>query len=108
MQSRARFSLAVAAVAMIMVSSAVAATVNLSPKAVFSARVRAIGTQAQQAILALPPATPSSTKDDSAATAGQLHLIYQRVASRMGALTVPRAIVPDFKILRASYVAAAR
>ena len=90
---------------MILVSSA---TATLSPKAVFNAKVRAIGTQAQHALLALPPATPTSTVADAAATAGQLQAIYQRVARRMAALTVPKAIAADFKILRASYVAAAK
>ena len=107
MQSRAKLFLAVVGVAIIVGSSVAAATAAPSPKAVFSARVRAIGTQAQHAILALPASTPTSTKADLAATAGQLHVIYQRVAGRMGALTVPKAIAADFKILRASYVAAA-
>jgi len=93
---------------MILVSSAAAATASVSPKAVFNAKVRAIGTQAQHALLALPPATPTSTVADAAAIAGQLQAIYQRVARRMAALTVPKAIAADFKILRASYQAAAR
>jgi hypothetical protein len=93
---------------MILVSSAAAATASASPKAVFNAKVRAIGTQAQHALLALPQATPTSTVADAAATAGQLQAIYQRVARRMAALTVPKAIAADFKILRASYQAAAR
>ena len=75
---------------MILVSSAAAATATPSPKAVFNAKVRAIGTQAQHALLALPPATPTSTVADAAATAGQLQAIYQRVARRMAALTVPK------------------
>jgi hypothetical protein len=107
-QSRARLWLVVAAVTMIVVSSGAAATATLSPKAAFNARVRAIGTQAQHALLALPPATPSSTPTDAAATAGQLQAIYQRVARRMAALSVPKAIAVDFKILLASYQAAAR
>lgn len=98
----------VAAVAMIVVSSVAAATAKPSPKAVFNARVRAIGTQAQHALLALPPATPSTTVADAAATAGQLQVIYQRVARRMAALTPPKAIAADFKILLASYQGAAR
>jgi hypothetical protein len=106
-QLRGRLFLAVAGVAMIVVSSAAAATAKPSPKAAFNASVRAIGTQAQHALLALPPTTPSSTPADLAATAGQLQVIYQRVARRMAALTVPKAIAADFKILRASYVAAA-
>jgi hypothetical protein len=93
---------------MILVSSAAAATAKPSPKAVFNAKVRAIGTQAQQALLALPPATPTSTVADAAATAGQLQVIYQRVVRRMAALTVPKAIAADFKILLASYRAAAK
>ena len=93
---------------MIVVSSAAAATAKPSPKAAFSARVRAIGTQAQQALLALPPATAQSNPTDAAATAAQLQAIYQRVARRMAALTPPKAIKADFKILLASYQAAAR
>ena len=93
---------------MIVVSSAAAGTAKPSPKAAFNARVRAIGTHAQHALLALPPATPSSTVADAAATAGQLQAIYQRVARRMAALTPPKAIKADFKILLASYQAAAR
>jgi hypothetical protein len=100
--------LVVAGVAMIVVSSAAAATAKPSPKAAFDARVRAIGTQAQHALLALPPATPSSTLADAAATAAQLQAIYQRVARRMAALTPPKAIEADFKILLASYQAAAK
>jgi hypothetical protein len=100
--------LVLAGVAMIVVSSAAAATATLSPKAAFSARVRAIGTQAQHSLLALPPATPTSTLADAAATAGQLQAIYQRVAQRMAALTPPKAIKADFKILLAMYQADAR
>ena len=106
-QSRSRLFLIVAGVAMIAVSGVAAATAKPSPKAVFNARVRAIGTQAQHAIIALPPST-SSNPTEAAAVAGQLHDIYQRVATRMGALTVPKAIAADFKILRAAYVAAAK
>jgi hypothetical protein len=92
---------------MIAVVSAAAATAKPSPKAVFSARVRAIGTQAQHALLAMPaPATPSQT--EAAAMADQLHAIYLRVAERLTALTPPKTISADFKILRASYQAAAR
>ena len=54
------------------------------------------------------PRRPTSNLTEAAATAGQLQAIYQRVARRMGALTVPKAIAADFKILRASYEAAAR
>ena len=94
-----------AVVVMILVSSAAATT---SPKAAFSVRVRAIGTQAQHALLAMPPATASPNPTDAAATAAQLQAIYQRVARRMAALTPPKAIKADFKILLASYQAAAR
>jgi hypothetical protein len=99
--------LVVAGVAMILVSSAAAVTAKPSPKAVFSARVRAIGTQAQHALLA-PPATTSPSPADAAATAAQLQAIYQQVARRMAALTTLKAIEADFKILVASYRAAAR
>jgi hypothetical protein len=103
-----RVCLVVAGVALMLVSSAAVATAKPSPKAVFNAKVRAIGTQAQHAILALPPTTAATNPTDAAATAAQLHAIYQRVVQRMGALTVPKAIAADFKILRASYQAAAR
>jgi hypothetical protein len=93
---------------MIVVSSATAATAKPSPKAAFSARVRAIGTQAQHALLALPPTTSATNPTDAAATAAQLQAIYQQVARRMTALTPPKAIKADFKILLASYQAAAR
>jgi hypothetical protein len=106
-QSRARLCLVVAGVAMIVVSSAAAATAKPSPKVVFEARVRAIGAQAQHALLLLPSATPSSPTD-AAATAAQLQAIYQRVARRLAALTPPKAIKADFKILIASYQADAR
>ena len=98
----------VAGLAVIVVSGTAAATTKPSPKAAFNARVRAIGTQAQHALLALPTTTASTNPTDAAATAGQLQAIYQRVASRMAALTVPKAIAADFKLLRASYQAAAR
>jgi hypothetical protein len=106
-QARARLGLVVAGVAMIVVSNAVAATAKPSPKAVFDARVTAIGTEAQHALFLLPAATPSNPTK-SAVTAGQLEAVYQRVAQRMGALTVPKAIAADFKILRAAYQADAR
>jgi hypothetical protein len=106
--SKGRLFLVVAGVALIVVSSAVAAIAKPSPKAAFNARVRAIGTQAQHALLALPPSTASTKPADAAVTAGQLQAIYQQVARRMGALTPPKAIQADFKILRASYQAAAR
>ena len=98
----------VAGVAMIVVFSAATATANSSPKAEFSARVRAIGTQAQHALLALPPATPSSSPTDAAATVAQLQAIYQRLARRMAALTPPKAIQADYKVLVASYQLAAK
>ncbi len=98
----------VVGVAMILVSSAAAAAAKPSPKAVFNARVRAIGTQAQHALLALPVATASPNSTEAAATATQLQAIYQRVAGRMAALTPPKAIAADFKILLASYRADAR
>jgi hypothetical protein len=100
--------LVVAVIAMAVVSSGTAATAKPSPKAAFSARVRVIGTQAQHALLVMPPATPSSSLTDAAAAAAQLQVIYLRVARRMAALTPPKAIEADFKILRASYQAAAR
>jgi hypothetical protein len=100
--------LVVAGVAMILVSSAAAATAKPSSKAAFDARVRAIGTQAQHALLALPPATTSPNPTAAAATAAQLEAIYRRVARRMAALTPPKAIEADFKVLLASYQAAAR
>jgi hypothetical protein len=100
--------LIVAAIAMVVVSGAASATAKPSPKAAFSARMRTIGTQAQHALLALPPTTSATDPTDAAVAAGQLQAIYQRVVQRMGALTVPKAIAADFKILRASYQAAAR
>jgi hypothetical protein len=99
--------LIVVGVALFAVSSAAAATATLTPKTAFNARVRAIGTEAQRALLALPPTTASSAPANLAASAGQLQVIYQRVARRMAALPVPKAIAADFKILRASYQAAA-
>jgi hypothetical protein len=93
---------------MIVVSGAAGATAKTSPKAVFSARMRAIGTEAQHALLALPPTTPSSDPTEAAVAAGQLQAIYQEVVRRMTALTPPKAIAADFKILRGSYQAAAK
>jgi hypothetical protein len=107
-QSRGTLSVVVAGVAMLLVSSAAATTAKPSPKAAFDARVRAIGTQAQHALLALPPSTTATNPTDAAATAAQLQAIYQQVARRMAALTTPKAIQADFKILLASYQAAAR
>lgn len=106
--SRGRVSLVVAGAALIAVAGAAAATAKPSPKAVFDAKVRAIGTQAQHAIIALPPTTSATNPKDAAVTAGDLEAIYHRVAQRMAALTVPRAIAADFKILTASFSAAAR
>jgi len=93
----------VAAVLLVGVS---AATAKTSPKAVFSAHVRAIGTQAQKALLAMPAGTAPSTAE-SADMAAQLQAIYQRVADRLAALT-PRAIRADFRTLVASYRASAK
>jgi len=106
--SRGRVALAVAGIVVIAASSAGAAVAAPSPKAVFDAKVRAIGTQAQHAIIALPPTTSATNPADAAVTAGQLQAIYHRVAKRMSALTVPKAIAADFKILTASFAAAAR
>jgi len=100
--------LAVAGIALVVVSGAAATAAKPSPTAAFSARVRAIGTEAQHALLALPPATASPNPTDSAATAAQLQAIYERVAERMAALTVPKAIQADFKVMIAAYRAAAR
>jgi hypothetical protein len=95
-------------VAMIVVSGAAGATAKTPPKAMLSARMRAIGTEAQHALLALPPTTPSSDPTGAAAEAAQLQAIYQRVVRRMTAVTPPKAIAADFKILRGSYQAAAK
>jgi hypothetical protein len=93
---------------MTLVFGAATATAKPSPKAAFSARVRAIGAQAQHALLVLPPATTSSDPTDAAATAAKLQAIYQRLAGGMAALTPPTAIEADFKILLASYQVAAK
>jgi len=106
--SSGRVSSVIAGVVVLVASSAAAATAKPSPKAVFDAKVRAIGTQAQHAIIALPPTTSATNPTDAAVTAGQLQAIYHRVAQRMAALTVPKAIAADFKILTASFTAAAR
>lgn len=98
----------VAGVAMIVVSSAAAATAKPSSRVGFEASVRAIGTQAQRALLALPPVTRSTDPTAAAEAAGQLQAIYQQVARRLAALTPPTPIAADFKILRASYQAAAK
>ena len=106
MGSGRRLSIVFAGIATVLVCAA-AAIAKPSPKAAFNARVRAIGTQAQQALLAMPtPATPTQT--EAAAMADQLHAIYQRVAQRLTALTPPKTIKADFTILRSSYQAAAR
>jgi hypothetical protein len=108
-QSAGRLASIVAGVAMIAVfSAATTAAANSSPNAEFSARVRAIGTRAQHALLALPPATPSSSPTNAAATVAQLQAIYQRLARRMAALTPPKAIQADYKVLVASYQLAAK
>lgn len=110
MQSGGRLSLIVAGVAVIVVFSTATATATAkpSPKAAFNARVTAIGTQAQHALLVLPAASASPNPTEAAVTAAQLQAIYQRVARRMAALTPPKAIEADFKILLASYQLAAR
>src|SRR5262249_27232920 len=81
--------LAFAAISLLIVSASWAST---TPKAktAFDAKMRAIGTQAQRALFALPPATGSQTKSEQASTAGQLQTIYARIATRMAALTVPK------------------
>jgi hypothetical protein len=56
----------------------------------------------------MPATTTSTSPTDAAATASQLQAIDERVARRMAALTPPKAIQADFKILLASYRAAAR
>ena len=58
--------------------------------------------------LGAPPATPSSSPTDAAATVAQLQAIYQRLARRMAALTPPKAIQADYKVLVASYQLAAK
>jgi hypothetical protein len=92
---------------MLLVGGATAATAKTSPKAVFSAHVRAIGTQAQKALLAMPAAA-APTPAESAAQADQLRAIYGRIAQRLAALTPPKAIKGDFGILVASYRASAK
>jgi hypothetical protein len=92
---------------MLLVGGATAATAKTSPKAVFSAHVRAIGTQAQKALLAMPAAA-APTPTESAAQADQLRAIYGRIAQRLAALTPPKAIKGDFGILVASYRASAK
>jgi hypothetical protein len=106
MGSVVRGAILVVCVAAIVVAAADAATPK--PVAAFNAKVSAIGLQAQKTLLALPPAPVPSTPADQAAGAAQLQAIYRRVAQRLAALTPPKAIKPDFKILLASYQAAAR
>jgi Ni,Fe-hydrogenase III small subunit len=60
--------LVVSGVAMIVPFGVATATAKPSPKATFSAHVRAIGTQAQHALLALPPTTDSTDPTEAAAT----------------------------------------
>jgi hypothetical protein len=87
---------------MVLAAGAATAAAKPSPKAVFNARVRAVGTEAQTAILAMPTqASPSAA--ESAAAVAQLQAVYQRVAQRLAALTPPLAIKRDFKILVAAY-----
>jgi hypothetical protein len=95
------------AVAAILASGAAAATAKPSPKAAFNARVRVIGTQAQRALLAMPMAATPTTAEE-AAGAGQLQAIYKRVAQRLAALTPPKAIKADFRILVVAYQTSAR
>jgi hypothetical protein len=102
-----RVSLVVTVVAMLLVGGVTGATAKTSPKAVFSAHVRAIGTQAQKALLAMPAAA-APTPTESAAQADQLRAIYGRIAQRLAALTPPKAIKGDFGILVASYRASAK
>jgi hypothetical protein len=92
---------------MLLVGGVTAATAKTSPKAVFSAHVRAIGTQAQKALLAMPAAA-APTPTESAAQADQLRAIYGRIAQRLAALTPPKAIKGDFGILVASYRTSAK
>jgi hypothetical protein len=99
--------LVVACVATTFIAGAAAAAAKPSPKAAFNARVRAIGTQAQQALLAMP-AEAAPSPGDQAAMADQLQAIYERVVRRLAALTPPKAIKADFRILLASYQAAGR
>lgn len=99
-------SVIVTVAAVLLVGAVSAATAQTSPKAVFSAHVRAIGTQAQKALLAMPAGTAPSTAE-SAEMAAQLQAIYQRIADRLAALTPPRAIKADFRTLVASYRASA-
>jgi hypothetical protein len=106
MGSLCRLLVVAACVAAMVVAGASAAPPK--PVAAFNAKVTAIGSQAQKALLALPPAPVPPTAADQAADAGQLQVIYRRVAQRLAALTPPKAIKPDFKILLASYQAAAR
>ena len=94
-------------VGVLVVGGVSAATAKTSPKALFSAHVRAIGTQAQKALLAMPAGTAPSTAE-SAEMAAQLQAIYQRVADRLAGLKPPRTIKADFGTLVASYRASAR
>ena len=55
-----------------------------------------------------PRRPPSSSPTDAAATVAQLQAIYQRLARGMAALTPPKAIQADYKVLVASYQLAAR
>ena len=107
MGSGRRVSVVVTVVAMLLVGGVTAAAAKPSPKAVFSAHVRAIGTQAQKALLAMPAAV-APTQTESAAMADQLRAIYARVAQRLATLTPPKAIKGDFRILVASYRASTK
>jgi hypothetical protein len=98
-QARGWLSLAVVGIALAIACAASAA----SPKAALDKKMQAIGTEAQRALFALPPVTGSQTKTEQADNAGRLQAIYARVASRMAALKVPKAIKADFSILVATY-----
>jgi hypothetical protein len=100
--------LIVVGVAMVVAASSGAATAKLSPRVAFEAKVRAIGLQAQNAMLAMPAESTPPTAAEQAAAARQLEAIYRRVAQRMGALKPPKVIQRDYRILAASYQAAAK
>lgn len=97
----------VASIAALLVVSATATSAAVSPKAAFNAKVRAVGTQAQKALLAMP-AQASPTPEQAAASAAELQVIYARVAKRLAALTPPKPIKADFKLLVISYQVAAK
>jgi hypothetical protein len=98
-----KFSVVVLGVAMLICAATAAAA---TPKAAFSARVRAIGTEVQKAIIAMPVAS-SQSKEEAAKDAAQLQTIYTRLANRLAALTPPKRIKTDYKLLVASFRVAA-